>query len=215
MSKWQEINEYIQSYHAQLIAVSKNQENIKVLNLHLEGQLIFAENRPQELVRKSEEIKAKLKWHLIGHLQTNKVKSILPITELIHSVDSIDLLIKINQEAEKVNKIQKILLQLKLSNEETKHGFDFDNLRSHLDKIDFERLSNITFCGVMGIGSLTDDPIVTRQEFKRLYDYFNHIKEPYLWSKDFKEISMGMSSDYKIALDEGATMVRIGSLLFN
>lgn len=215
MSNWQDINTYVQSYNAQLIAVSKNQENSKILQLYNEGQKIFAENRPQELIRKSEEIEESIDWHLIGHLQSNKVKSILPLTQLIHSVDRLALIQKINSESEKINKHQKILLQIKLSSEETKHGFEYNELISILQNKAFLQLKNITICGVMGIGSLTDNPIITRQEFRNLFNYFTELKNSYSWTQDFKEISMGMSSDYKIALEEGATMVRIGSLLFN
>ncbi|MCC6815481.1 MAG: YggS family pyridoxal phosphate-dependent enzyme [Saprospiraceae bacterium] len=212
--KLKELLKITDPYQAKVIAVTKNQPIENIQELINDGQKILAENRPQELIRKSQIINQTLEWHLIGHLQTNKIKLILPYTELIHSVDSSSLMIKINSEAERINKIQKILIQIKLSEEEKKQGYPFELFEAQLSELQLQKLRNINIIGVMGMGSLTDVIATTRKEFRELYNRFYYLKKNYFQNNEFKEISMGMSSDYQIALEEGATMIRIGSLLF-
>ncbi|MEP7195801.1 MAG: YggS family pyridoxal phosphate-dependent enzyme [Saprospiraceae bacterium] len=214
MTKLQIVQSQIAPYSAQLVAVSKLQENEKIMLLYDQGQRVFSENRPQELARKYNELPKDIEWHLIGHLQQNKVRMIVPIVHLIHSVDSFELAKKINAEAKLNFKKVNILLQIKLSKEESKHGFNFTELINSLQRDFWSELNNIEICGVMGIGSLTSEPSITRQEFKQLKNYFEELKSNYFKINEFKEISMGMSADFQIALEEGATMVRIGSLIF-
>lgn len=213
MTQYGKLIEEINQFNAQLIAVSKNRSVEEIMLLYQRGQKKFAENRPQEFLSKFEFLPTDIEWHLIGHLQTNKVRSIIKHIHLIHSADSLNLLETINHEAHRSAKNQKVLLQIKISKEETKHGFNYENLCSLLDDNKIQSLANLSVVGIMGIGSLTDDPGKTRNEFKLLKSYFEFLKSKF-FSESFKEISMGMSSDYRIALEEGATMVRIGSILF-
>ncbi|NOT37682.1 MAG: YggS family pyridoxal phosphate-dependent enzyme [Saprospiraceae bacterium] len=214
MTNYELIQKKINEYNAQLIVVSKNRSAEEVLPIYNLGQRNFGENRPQELESKFNLLPKDINWHLIGHLQSNKVRSILPIATLIHSVDNIKLLHVLNEESKRIRKTQNILLQIKLSAEESKHGFLFTDLLTLLSYKEIQALANLNIIGVMGIGSLTSDPTITRNEFKTLKNYFSILKEKYFPKDDFKEISMGMSGDYQIALEEGATMVRVGSLLF-
>ncbi|NNE15992.1 MAG: YggS family pyridoxal phosphate-dependent enzyme, partial [Saprospiraceae bacterium] len=196
-----------------LVAVSKTKPTSDILNLYNQGQLIFGENRVQELVQKYEALPKDISWHMIGHLQKNKVKYIAPFVDLIHSVDNLKLANKIDQEADKNNRRISILLQIKIATEDSKTGYAFDELLEVIPEL--LALKNIDIHGVMGMGTFTNDEAITRSEFKRLIRYFTklrnlHFKE----DSKFSEISMGMSGDYKIAIEEGSTMVRIGSLLF-
>lgn len=198
-----------------LIAVSKTKPIEMIQEAYDSGHLVFGENKALELRDKAEILPKDIEWHFIGHLQTNKVKYIIPHTHLIHSVDSLKLMLEIEKQSSKINKISNCLFQIDIANEETKFGFDFNELLSILSTQEFKRLKHIRFSGVMGIGSITDDSNKTKEEFSQLRDYFNQIKEEfYSDDDDFNEISMGMSDDYIIAINEGSTMIRVGSSIF-
>jgi PLP dependent protein len=204
-----------EQFKASLVAVSKTRTIEEILEIYNQNQRIFGENRVQEVVTKFEKLPKDIEWHLIGSLQKNKVKYIAPFIHMIHSVDSYDLAKVINKEAQKSNRAIKILLQIKIADEETKQGLDYDELKNSLAQHDWRGLNNIEICGVMGMATLTDNSIKVRSEFKQLSSYFLELKNSFFASNnDFKEISMGMSGDYNIALEEGSTMVRIGSAIF-
>jgi pyridoxal phosphate enzyme (YggS family) len=204
-----------EEFKASLVAVSKTRTIEEILEIYNQNQRIFGENRVQEVVTKFEKLPKDIEWHLIGSLQKNKVKYIAPFIHMIHSVDSYDLAKVINKEAQKSNRAIKILLQIKIADEETKQGLDYDELKNSLAQHDWQALNNIEICGVMGMATLTDNSIKVRSEFKQLSSYFLELKNSFFASNnDFKEISMGMSGDYNIALEEGSTMVRIGSAIF-
>jgi pyridoxal phosphate enzyme (YggS family) len=204
-------------HHAQLIAVSKTKPNEAILNLYNQGQRAFGENKVQELLDKHEQLPNDIQWHMIGHLQTNKVKYLVPFIHLIHSVDSLKLLFEIEKQAEKANRTVSVLLQIHIASEESKFGLDEKELIEILEYYTASPspLNHICIKGLMGMATNTDDMSIRRNEFKHLTELFKFAKNSYLPHRDdFNEISMGMSDDYTIALEEGATMIRIGSLLF-
>ena len=198
----------LKPFNAKLVAISKTKtaEDINTLINH--GQKAFGENYVQELVEKNEII-PDAEWHFVGHLQTNKVKFISPFIHLIHGVDSISILKEINKQAEKSRRIQECLLQIHIAKEETKFGFSFEETDLLLNSNEINSLRNINVKGFMGMTTATDDIIQIRKEFSSLKIFFDKYK-----SSDFSILSMGMTSDYKIALEEGSTMVRIGSAIF-
>ena len=158
---------------------------------------------------------ADIQWHFIGHLQTNKIKYIIPFVTLIHSIDSANLLEAVNKEAKKHDRVVDCLLQFHIAMEETKFGLDMDEARQLLDSEAFKQMQNVRICGVMGMATFTDDEAEVRKEFKHLKDIFDALKKDYFADQpQFKEISMGMSDDYPIAVEEGATLVRVGSKIF-
>jgi len=165
-------------------------------------------------LEKKDQLPKDIRWHVIGHLQKNKVQDIVPFVFLIQSVDSLALAQQISKEASKLNKSIDILIQIKLSKEESKFGIDFSQLIQELDLHQWQEIPNIRIKGIMGMGTLTEDQSITRQEFKTLKQYFNKLKVAYFLDPEFKEISMGMSGDFQLAIEEGSTMVRIGSLIF-
>ena len=198
-----------------LVAVSKTQPVDAIMELYNAGQRDFGENRVQEFHEKQEILPKDIRWHIIGHLQTNKVKYIAPTVALIHSVDSWDLLVEIDKQAKKHNRIIPCLLQIYIATEETKFGLSEKELYEILDNPNFKDLKNIRIGGLMGMASNSNDLELVRREFKHLKNLFESIKDTYFKeNENFKQLSMGMSSDYTIAIEEGATMVRIGSLLF-
>lgn len=202
-----------QRYNATLVAVSKTKPNEQILALYEKGQRIFGENRVQELVEKANVLPNDILWHQIGHLQTNKVKYIAPFVSCIHAVDSHKLLEEINKQAIKNNRTIDCLLQFKIAQEDSKFGL------SQVDGFQLAReakqFSNVRICGVMGMASFVDNPQQVKKEFGVLKTYFDQLKDSiFKDTPHFKDISMGMSGDYKIALEAGSTMVRIGSLLF-
>lgn len=201
--------------HVKLIAVSKTHPVTVIMEAYNAGHRVFGENRVQELVAKYDEMPKDIEWHLIGHLQTNKVKYIAPFVSLIHSVDSLKLLSVINKEAQKCNRIIDCLLQVYIASEETKFGLSADELHELLQNPEFEQLQNVRVCGLMGMASFTDNMEQVRMEFRFLKNLFNEVKQTYFQNHTwFNELSMGMSSDYRIAIEEGSTMVRIGSNIF-
>ncbi len=198
-----------------LIAVSKTHPVSVIMEAYRAGHKIFGENRVQELVAKFDEMPKEIEWHLIGHLQTNKVKYIAPFVSLIHSVDSLKLLSVINKEAQKCDRVIDCLLQVYIASEETKFGLSADELHELLQSSELDQMQNIRICGLMGMATFTDNMQQVRMEFRFLKNLFDEVKQKYFQGKPwFKELSMGMSSDYQIAIEEGSTMVRIGSNIF-
>ena len=210
-----EIQNQIQAYSAQLIAVSKTKPNAQIMKLYELGQRDFGENRVLELAEKYENLPKDIKWHFIGHLQTNKVKYLAPFVYLIHSVDRLKVLKEINKQAQKENRVINCLIQFHIAEESSKFGFDIQEAREMLESEAYRAMKNIQFSGVMGMGTFTDNMDQVRREFQQLKSLFDELKTNYFSADDaFKEISMGMSGDYMLALEEGSTMVRIGTLLF-
>ena len=198
-----------------LVAVSKTKPVSDIELAYNAGQRIFGENRVQELLNKKDLLPSDIEWHLIGHLQTNKVKYIVPFISMIQSVDSFKLLFSIDSEAQKINRVINCLLQIHIAREETKFGFSMNELSENLRSADMLNLRNVRICGVMSMATFTSDTDQVKKEFRYLKDCFHSLKNKYFESVSaFKEISMGMSGDYKIAVNEGSTMVRIGSLIF-
>lgn len=198
-----------------LVAVSKTKPIKLIQEAYNAGQRIFGENRVQELMQKQPLLPTDIEWHLIGHLQRNKVKYIAPFISLIHSVDSIELLETINKEALKCGRIISCLLQFHIAKEETKYGMNFEEAAALIHSEKFRELKNIRLCGVMGMATLTDDKSLVRSEFRALHGIFNTLKKQNFYTDEsFCEISMGMSGDYKIAIEEGSTLVRIGNAVF-
>jgi pyridoxal phosphate enzyme (YggS family) len=199
----------------QLIAVSKTKPNSAILSAYSVGQRHFGENKVQELCDKWESLPKDIHWHIIGHLQTNKVKYIAPFIHLIHAVDSIKLLIEIDKQAKKHDRIISCLLQFHIAKEETKFGLSYSEATEILESSAYSPLENITIVGVMGMASFVEDEEQIVTEFNELAGIFKKLKETYFKNKDsFKEISMGMSGDYPLAIEAGSTMIRVGSTIF-
>lgn len=196
-----------------LVAVSKTKPNEDILALYELGQRAFGENYVQELVDKEASLPKDIQWHFIGHLQSNKVKYIAPFVHLIHGVDGEKLLKEINKQAIKSNRIISCLLQVHIASEETKFGFDKTELIALVDSGHLANYSNLVVKGLMGMASFTQDQALLKKEFDGLATTFNMVKEK-LNNVHFDTLSMGMSGDYALAIKEGSTMVRIGSLLF-
>jgi pyridoxal phosphate enzyme (YggS family) len=198
-----------------LVAVSKTQEPDRIREAYDAGQRIFGENKVQELVPKYEALPQDIAWHMIGHLQSNKVKYIASFVSLIHSVDSTRLLEEINKQGAKVNRVIPVLLQMHIAREETKFGFSEEELEAFLTSLKPEALQNIEVSGLMGMATFTEDTAQVRTEFKGLRTFFDKLRNAALPSI-FKltELSMGMSGDYRIAVEEGSTMIRVGSAIF-
>lgn len=202
--------------NTKLVAVSKTHSIETIKETFDAGQRDFGENKVQELVDKHNQLQnPEIKWHLIGHLQRNKVKYIADFVELIHSVDSLRLLTEINRQAKKHDRVINCLLQFHIADEDTKFGLNYDEAIDILESDEFKSFENIKICGVMGMATFTDDTEQVRKEFKKLKEIFSEIKDKYFKNIDyFCEISMGMSGDWKIAIEEGATILRIGSIIF-
>jgi len=216
INNYRNILDKLSSYRAKLIVVSKFRSFDEIETVKSWGQTIFGENRVQELIAKNDLHGNNLAWHLIGSLQKNKVKAVIPIVKLIHSVDSLSLLQEINKQAEKHEVVQECLLQIKIAKEETKQGLLPSEVKDFLSDETFEQMKNIQIRGLMGMATNTEDSQQIRSEFKQLRILFDEIKQDYFSdSLLFSEISAGMSDDFPIALDEGSTLVRIGSLIFN
>ena len=204
----------VKSYKAELVAVSKTKPISAIEEAYQAGQRIFGENKVQELVEKYEALQKDIEWHMIGHLQTNKVKYIAPFVHLIHAVDSIKLLKEINKQALKNNRTIECLLQLHISSEATKFGFSYDQLTELLKDELFDQFSNIKIVGLMGMATNTENEKQIKEEFSSLKSFFTDKKKHIRENIDLRHLSMGMSGDYKIALKEGSTLIRIGSGIF-
>ena len=199
----------------QLVAVSKTHSDEEIMEAYNAGQRIFGENKVQELVRKWESLPKDIEWHFIGHLQSNKVKFIAPFIAMIHSVDSFKILKTINEEARRAERSIPCLLQFHIASEESKFGFLPSEAEQLFSATDLDELKHVIFTGVMGMATFTDNSAVIIQEFSTLYGLFHKLKASYFsGNEDFKEVSMGMSDDYMVAIEKGSTMVRIGSTIF-
>jgi pyridoxal phosphate enzyme (YggS family) len=200
--------------HVKIIAVSKTKTVPEICEAMRAGQLSFGENKVQELTAKYEQI-PEVQWHIIGHLQTNKVKYIAPFVQMIQSVDSFRILEEIDRQAGKCNRIINCLLQIHIAREETKFGLSEDEAVELLNNNALQNLKHVRICGLMGVATFTDDMEAVRKEFQGLAKFFQRIRHDYFPADpSFCELSMGMSDDYQVAIEEGATMVRIGSLIF-
>jgi PLP dependent protein len=216
MTVLQTLGQELRPQQVALIAVSKTKPKEAIEALYALGQRAFGENRVQEMVEKHNALPTDIEWHFIGHLQSKKVKSIVPFVHLIHSVDSFKLLKEIQKQAKKLDRKVNVLLQQFIAQEETKYGLDKQELIEILEyyRADNDLFSHVHIVGLMGMATFTDNKAQVRAEFKMLKELFDFVKEGYLMPAHFKEVSMGMSGDYKIAVEEGSTMVRIGSMLF-
>ena len=198
-----------------LVAVSKTKPVSDLQEAYDAGQRIFGENHALEMRDKHEVLPNDIQWHFIGHLQTNKIKYIIPFVSLIHSIDSQNLLEAVNKEAKKHGRVADCLLQFHIANEETKFGLDLEEAEALLNSDALRQMENVRICGVMGMATFTDDEDEIHKEFRHLKTIFDTLKQKYFANQpQFKEISMGMSDDYPIAIAEGATLVRVGSRIF-
>ena len=201
--------------NARLVAVSKTKPEAIIQEAYDLGIRVFGENKVQELATKYEKLPKDIEWHMIGHLQSNKVKYIAPFVALIHAVDSLKLLKEINKQAAKNDRIINCLLQVHIADESSKFGLDENELYAILGDDHFNTLQNVKIVGLMGMATNTNDLDKVRKEFKRLKDLFDAISGSKLPEHvDMNELSMGMSGDYKIALEEGSTLIRVGSAIF-
>ncbi|SIS66109.1 hypothetical protein SAMN05421766_103208 [Zobellia uliginosa] len=197
--------------HVTLVAVSKTKPDEDLIEAYEAGQRIFGENKVQEMVGKWERLPKDIKWHMIGHLQRNKVKYMAEFVDLVHGVDSFRLLVEINKRAEKLNRSIDCLLQIHIAEEDTKFGLDEEELNTLLKSDKYRQLQHVNVVGLMGMATFTDNETQIRREFKHLKSIFDAIQTE---NEQIKILSMGMSGDYKIAIEEGSTMVRIGSSIF-
>ena len=198
-----------------LVAVSKTKPVEDILSIYHCGQKVFGENKVQELCSKFESMPKDIEWHLIGHLQTNKVKYIASFVSLIHAVDSLKLLQEINKQAQKYNRVINCLLQIYIAKEESKFGLDFDEAISILHSPEFVALEHINIVGLMGMATNTDDQSIVKKEFTQLEKFYQELKKDNTITHcNFSTLSMGMSNDYALAIDCGSNMVRIGSSIF-
>ncbi len=197
-----------------LVAVSKTKPVSDLMEAYEAGQRVFGENKIQEMTQKWEQMPKDIQWHMIGHVQTNKVKYMAPYVSLIHGVDSLKLLKEINKQAKKWHRVIPCLLQVYIATEETKFGLKQDELLQLIHSDEFKEMQNIKIVGLMGMASFTEDNNKIRKEFQSLKDIFDYVKPYQLPNCHFEHLSMGMSGDYKIAIECGSTMVRIGSSIF-
>lgn len=201
--------------HVTLVAVSKTKPNELIEEAYSSGQRIFGENKAQELKNKAEVLPKDIEWHFIGHLQSNKVKYIAPYASLVHSIDSLKLLKEVNKQALKNKRIIDCLLQFHIATEESKFGLSLEEAAELLTSNEFSSLKNIRVVGVMGMASFINSEEQVRNEFASLKHIFTQLKNSFFQQNEtFKTISMGMSGDYKLAIEEGSTMVRVGSAIF-
>jgi len=202
--------------HVKLVVVSKTVPVEIIRDVYNTGYRIFGENRAQAIIEKQALLPVDIEWHFIGHLQTNKVKYIAPFVSMIHSVDSFKLLKEINKEAAKNGRIISCLLQFHIATEETKFGLDMAEAKEILYHPELPELKNVRICGVMGMATFTENNDLVRKEFRTLKEIFTTIQTGFFRDDpSFREISMGMSGDYRIAIEEGSTIVRIGTAIFS
>jgi pyridoxal phosphate enzyme (YggS family) len=202
--------------HVELVAVSKTKPVEDIMEAYQSGQRLFGENKAQELALKAPLLPSDIRWHFIGHLQTNKVRMVVPLVSVIHSVDSLKLLQAIDREARLAGKLLPCLLEFRIAGEETKYGLTPEEGTALLASEAFRQMSHITIAGVMGMASFTNDVDRVRAEFRKLRLIFEQLKARFFpGDPHFREISMGMSGDYRLAIEEGSTMVRIGTTIFS
>jgi pyridoxal phosphate enzyme, yggS family len=198
-----------------LVAVSKYHPVDSIREAYESGQRVFGESHALELKDKHEMLPKDIRWHFIGHLQTNKVKYIIPYVDLIHSVDSVKLLREIDKQATKVGRTVRCLLQLHIAQEETKFGFTPEECMAFLEEGEWKQMTHVRLCGIMCMASNVDDTVQIRNEFHRAHLFYNKVKEMFFaQEEDFRECSWGMSDDYPIAIEEGSTLIRVGSKIF-
>ena len=207
-------NDLLENTQARLIAVSKTKPNSDIMEAYEVGQRAFGENKVQDLAKKAEELPKDIEWHMIGHLQRNKVKYIAPFVSLVHGVDSLRLLKEIDKQAAKNERVINCLLQIHIADEETKFGFSNQEVIEMINSEDFKAMNNIKVIGLMGMATNTDNLDKVRLEFRSLKKLSEQL-DTYASAKlSMKELSMGMTNDYKIACEEGSTMIRVGSAIF-
>lgn len=211
---FQTLIEKLTAQNVTLVAVSKIQPLQKILQLYELGQRDFGENYVQELVEKQSKLPKDIKWHFIGHLQSNKVKYIAPFVHLIHGVDSLKLLKEINKQGKSNNRSINVLLQIHIATEATKFGLDNSELDTIINQISESPLTHVKIMGLMGMATYTDDVELINKEFKSLNQLFDLYKNSNVENLHFEILSMGMSADYKLAIEGGSNMIRIGTLLF-
>lgn len=215
ISVLQDITKLAKEKNAVLVAISKTKPVEEIREVYDAGQRAFGENKVQELVQKYEELPKDIEWHMVGNLQTNKVKYIAPFIHLIHSVDSLKLAIEINKQAAKNGRVIDVLLEIHIAAETNKSGFSEEELIDHLDIKAFDSLKNIRIVGLMGMATNTKSQVLIKNEFSGLKSFFDEIRETYFkQNHGFRILSMGMSGDYLIALEEGSNMIRVGSAIF-
>lgn len=198
-----------------LVAVSKYHPIEAIQEAYEAGQRIFGESKVQELCAKQQVLPADIEWHFIGHLQTNKVKQLVPFISLIHSIDSYKLLSEVDRQAQRVGRVVPCLLQIHIASEETKFGFSFDECRQMLRSQPWQQLHHVSLCGLMGMATYTDDTAQVEREFESLAAFFREVRTDYMQQLPaFCELSMGMSDDYPLAIAAGSTLVRVGSKIF-
>lgn len=201
--------------HVRVVAVSKTRTAEEMMEAYSAGQRAFGENRAPELALKHSQMPADTEWHFIGHLQTNKVKTIAGFVSLVHSVDSMKLLAELNREAERCNRTIRCLLQFHIATEETKYGLDLNEASEILSSPRCRELKNVRIAGVMGMATFTGDRELVRREFRTLKSIFDGLRSEFFpGNPEFCEISMGMSGDFQIAVEEGSTIIRVGTLVF-
>lgn len=197
-----------------LVAVSKTKPISDIQEAYNAGQRVFGENKIQEMVTKYDELPKDIEWHMIGHLQRNKVKYMAHFVSLIHGVDSLKTLLEINKQAKKHNRVINCLLQARIAQEETKFGLSLNEISEIQNATQLSELKNIKIVGLMGMATFTDDTTQIKEEFSLLNSYFNSLKDDTKDNFNLKTLSMGMSGDYELAINCGSTMVRIGSSIF-
>ncbi len=198
-----------------LVVVTKTRSLEEIMEVYDTGHRIFGESKAQELLPKQEKLPKDIEWHMVGHLQSNKVKYIAPFISLIHSVDKLKLLKVINKEGRKNKRVIPCLLQMHIAEESTKFGMDMEECSQLLESESFKQMHNIEIRGLMGMATFTDNTEKVRSEFRQLRSYFDMIKERYFPGSDtFKELSMGMTNDYELGIEEGSTMIRVGTAIF-
>ncbi len=214
-NNFKEIKNWCDERKVNLVAISKTYPVESITLLYKQGQRMFGENKVQEIMMKECQLPTDVQWHLVGHLQTNKVKFVAPFVSLIHSVDSLKLLQEINKHAIKNSRVQNVLLQIFIADEKTKFGLSEEECFSLLERKEINKMKNIRIEGLMGMATNTNDEKKVRKEFKGLKKMLDTIKKIYSSENiEMKTLSMGMSSDYKIAVEEGSNMVRLGSVIF-
>lgn len=194
-----------------LVAVTKTKTVAEIMEAYEAGQRDFGENKIQEMTAKFEQLPKDIRWHMIGHLQSNKVKYMAEFVHLVHGIDKFTTLVEIDKQAQKHNRIINCLLQVHIAQEETKFGFSYDEISTLLNSNELQSFKNVKIIGLMGMATFTENEIQIRTEFQALSNYFQQLKIQY---PQFTSLSMGMSSDYNIAISAGSTIIRVGSAIF-
>jgi len=205
----------LKGHSCKLVAISKTKPESMILEAYRGGHKVFGENKVQDLVRKYEALPKDIEWHFVGHLQSNKVKYIAPFVDLIHAIDSMKLLMEINKQGVKNNRVINCLMQIHIAKEETKYGLSEIELFEILKNPNLDELDHVRICGLMGMATYTSDMTIVREEFKTLKNIFDRVKGTIKKRNiEMEELSMGMTDDYKVAIEEGSTMIRIGTAIF-